>query len=92
MVAPLLIIGGISAGIITALDVARFVNDFRITRERNEENERYWNDYYENTGVRPLYPHRAGSYYDEIGTFLDASQGVVALYEKGRGRFKRSDY
>lgn len=87
MVAPLLIIGGVSAGIITALDVAAFVNDWRVTLERNAENQRYWNDYKKNTGITPLYPHRAGSYYDEIGTFLDASQGAVSLYGNARGRF-----
>lgn len=52
--------------------------------EAMKENERYWSDYYDNTGITPLYPIRAGNYNDYIGSALDVNQGVVSLYHKYR--------
>lgn len=54
----------------------------------NNENERYWNDYFRNTGAnrsRVKYPIRAGLYnsVDIKGTdVFEASQAVTKLYKK----------
>lgn len=34
------------------------------TNQAFAENEGYWNDYYKNTGRRPLYPYRSGAVND----------------------------
>lgn len=31
----------------------------------NAEIQRFWNDYYKNTGYRPLYPYKSGSVVNE---------------------------
>lgn len=35
------------------------------THKSNTEVERFWNDYYRNTGYRPLYPYRSGAVVNE---------------------------
>lgn len=77
---PALAYGGMT--IASALGIANFGWDLYQNVERMKENERYWSDYYKNTGIVPVYPYRAGSYVDYIGTALDASEGIVNLYGK----------
>lgn len=72
-------------GGLVALDTVQFLYGAYQNYQRMQENERYWSDYYENTGIVPKYPYRAGSYNDYIGTALDVNQGVVSLYKKYRG-------
>ena len=79
-----LLIGGLA---LTGLDIARFLNERKNTELVRLENERYWSDYQKNTGVVPLYPHRAGEYFDYLGDALSVSQGVVDLYGRARRRF-----
>lgn len=79
---PALAVAGFGAGF--ALEAYRFLYGVYLEDEIKKENERYWSDYEKNTGVKPLYPHRAGSYQNDIGTFLDVSEGVVNLYRKGK--------
>lgn len=86
MVAFLPVLGyGLMAGA-SALGIVSFGWDTYQKYQRMKENERYWNDYYENTGITPLYPYRAGSYNDWIGTALDVSEGILNLYEHNKRR------
>lgn len=75
----------IALGGLIGLDVLDMGYNAYRRLENMKENERYWSDYYENTGITPLYPNRAGAYNDYIGTALDVNQGVVSLYNKYRG-------
>lgn len=49
---------------------------------RNEENKRWWNDYFKNTGLSPSdvkYPYKAGlmdSYYTDLSLAFEGSQFV----------------
>lgn len=68
------------------LDVVQFLYNTDQNVKRLKENERYWSDYKKNTGITPLYPYRAGSYIDYMGTALEVNQGVVSLYNKYKRR------
>lgn len=61
---------------------AILANDLYHDYQRKVENDRYWRDYEENTGITPLYPYRAGSVVDYVGTALTATQGVLSLYRR----------
>lgn len=63
-----------------AVSSVDLIHDKAIEHQRMVENERYWNDYERNTGVKVKYPHRAGAYTDWTGFNLDYMQGVVRLY------------
>lgn len=74
MVAPVIVIAGAMAGsailnyvlndkVASAQEAqSRYVADY--TRRSAQENRRYWNDYYKNTGFRPRYPMRSGAEYN----------------------------
>lgn len=70
-----------------SLEEERYVNEQSIQNERNEETDRYWSDYEKNTGVVPLYPYRAGSFVDYVGSALTANQGIVDLYRSAKRKF-----
>lgn len=70
-----------------SLEEERYVNEQRIQNERNDETDRYWSDYEKNTGVVPLYPYRAGSFVDYVGSALTANQGIVDLYRSAKRKF-----
>lgn len=55
------------------------------------ENNRYWNDYYRNTGFRPRYPFRAGQYdwMQSVGASL-TDFGLV--YGYNRKAYRRYSY
>lgn len=65
-----------------------------------QENERYWRDYYKNTGVRPKYPYRSGAvndisqlYYNDASKLMNknaryqsyAGVGTSMAYGYGMG-------
>lgn len=88
MVAPLLVYGAYALmGAGSALGIISFGWDIYQNYQRMKENERYWSDYYDNTGISPLYPYRAGSYNDYIGSALTASQGVLNLYSANKRKW-----
>ena len=70
------------AGQVAELAVAGvdYVHEKTVEHQRMVENERYWNDYERNTGVKVKYPHRTGAYTDWVGYNLDYMHGVVRLY------------
>lgn len=45
------------------------------------ENERYWNDYFKNTGYRPLYPIRSGAYYN-LSSYYQGESARAGAYSK----------
>lgn len=45
------------------------------------ENERYWDDYFKNTGYRPLYPVRSGAYYN-LGSYYAGESARAGAYSK----------
>lgn len=56
-----------------------------------KENERYWNDYYRNTGKKPLYPYRSGSMYNPSGMLGSASsftRSWVPMHEYGTRHYQ----
>lgn len=55
---------GIGFAVSTAIGVGSSTYNFYQNSQRQAENQRYWNDYEKNTGIRPRYPYRTGSYYD----------------------------
>ena len=63
-----------------AVSSVDLIHDKAIEQQRMVENERYWNDYERNTGVKVKYPHRVGAYTDWTGFNLDYMQGVIRLY------------
>lgn len=71
----------------TALSVGNTLYQYDQNKKRMLDNERYYQDYYENTGVTPLYPYRTGYYQDYVGNFLSASQGIVNMYNGVYNRF-----
>lgn len=77
MVAPLLIpviLSGVSTGVTAGFHIIELYHKNR----RNRENERYWNDYLENTGLSPSdirYPYRAGYMDSYLGDISTAYQG-----------------
>lgn len=67
LVAPLVVIAGVSS-LSAALGLyqshqQKMINDYSYGYQSryNAETERFWNDYYKKTGIRPRYPYRAGS-------------------------------
>lgn len=77
MVAPLLAVLGASVG----MQAVTGIYQFYMNHQRAIENERYWNDYYRNTGVRPVYPFRAGDYTD-YGYVLSAVGTGVNIFDR----------
>lgn len=80
-------LGWAGIGVSSALSIGNTLYQYDQQKKRMEENEQYWEDYYENTGVTPLYPYRSNYYQDYVGNFLSASQGVVNMYNGVYNRF-----
>lgn len=74
MVAPVIVVAGAMAGSAilnyvlnkgvaeSQIKTSNYIADY--SRRYNKENNRYWADYYKNTGKAPRYPMRAGAEYN----------------------------
>lgn len=74
MVAPVIVVAGAMAGSAilnyvlnkgvaeSQIKTSNYIADY--TRRYDQENRRYWADYYRNTGKAPRYPMRAGAEYN----------------------------
>lgn len=67
--------------IILGVQAVSGIYQFYQNYQRQTENKRYWNDYYDNTGIRPKYPYRAGSYSD-YGYVLSAVGTGVNIFDR----------
>lgn len=56
---------------------ARYQTEYQ--RNLIADNERYWADYYKNTGITPRYPYRTG-YYQNYGSLYSAELAELNSY------------
>lgn len=56
-----------------------------------DENERYWNDYIRNTGVKPRYPYRSGMYQNSAFLYSGLVRSHTSLIDSGSRRFNLYD-
>lgn len=78
MVAPLAIIAGAYlAGSVGASIYSAYKN-IQYQNRAMKENERFWNDYYKNTGFKARYPYRAGSVYNTSSLYSSYASAVGA--------------
>lgn len=77
LVAPLVAVLGASVG----MQAVTGIYQFYMNHQRSIENQRYWDDYYRNTGIRPVYPFRAGDYTD-YGYVLSAVGTGVNIFDR----------
>lgn len=67
--------------IILGVQAVSGIYQFYQNYQRQTENKRYWNDYFDNTGIRPKYPYRSGAYSD-YGYVLSAVGTGVNIYDR----------
>lgn len=94
MVAPVIVIAGAMAGsailnyvlndkVASAQEnLANYSSNY--IRRYNQENKRYWSDYYKNTGFRPRYPMRSGSEFNLAGLYANRISQVSAQVSRYR--------
>lgn len=59
------------------------IENYDYVKAMQDENTRFWSDYYKNTGIKPLYPYRAGA-VNNIGNLYRAkSQRSRGSYDVG---------
>lgn len=71
MPVPWMLYGGVSS--LHALYQARY------TWKQAQENKKFWDTYYKNTGFRPRYPYRAGA-VNNYGSLFNAVSTPMATY------------
>ena len=94
MVAPVIVVAGAMMGSSILnyvlnervanpqIKMADYLADY--SRRYNNENKRYWADYYRNTGFRPRYPMRVGSEYNLAGLYGATTSKAAAIASKYR--------
>lgn len=93
MVAPVIVVAGAMAGSSvlnyvlnrgvanSQIRQADYTADY--ARRYNQENSRYWADYYKNTGKLPRYPMRSGAEYNlsaYYGALTQRNSAVASKY------------
>lgn len=93
MVAPVIVVAGAMAGSAilnyvlnegvanSQIRQAEYTADY--TRRYNQENRKYWADYYKNTGKLPRYPMRSGAEYNLgslYGAYTSRNSAIASKY------------
>lgn len=87
---PVIPIAAIAAASLFAVDLGIGAYNGYRSYQAMVENERYWDDYYKNTGHRPRYPMRAGAYNDLARLVTPISSGVRLIDDYYSQQNKRS--
>lgn len=94
MVAPIIVVAGammgssilnyvLNEGVANSqIKMADYIADY--SRRYNNENKRYWADYFKNTGFRPRYPMRYGAEYNLAGLYGATTSRNAAFASKYR--------
>lgn len=86
MVAWLPIIAGVSFGVSAISDLYSQWKNYQYQSGALKENERYWQDYYRNTGVKPLYPYRSGYYQNSAFLYSGLVRSHTSLVDSATSR------
>lgn len=105
MVAPVIVVAGammgssilnyvLNEGVANSqIKMADYLADY--SRRYNNENKRYWADYYKNTGFRPRYPMRTGAEYNLGGLYgatTSKASAFASKYRAGAGMVTSGAY
>lgn len=85
MVPWLPIVAAASFGVSAISDLYSQWKNYQFQSGALQENERYWQDYYRNTGVKPRYPYRSGYYQNSAFLYSGLVRSHTSLVE-GAGR------
>lgn len=75
-------------GVTTGVQIGTQILMYKEKVARNEENKRWWNDYFKNTGLSPediKYPYKSGymdSYYTDLSLAYEGAQYVSSNLHK----------
>lgn len=89
MVPWLPIIAGVSFGVSTVSELYSQWKNYQYQKGALQENERYWQDYYRNTGVKPRYPYRSGYYQNSAFLYSGLVRSHTSLVDSATSRAGR---